>query len=108
MGRLILSTNNLNRKFETLSPHLKKLEMKVVQTGEAVKKQETLARGVGDYAMKHHVNATIDDDFWQVVKHEKLQGGDFEVESSMSFNRSHWCRSASDFNIDRWTSTRTD
>ncbi|KAF3585915.1 hypothetical protein F2Q69_00028601 [Brassica cretica] len=36
-------------------------------------------------------NAT-DDDFWQVVKHEKLGEGDFEVESSMSFGRSQWCR----------------
>ncbi|KAF3544092.1 hypothetical protein DY000_02006997 [Brassica cretica] len=33
-----------------------------------------------------------DDDFWQVVKHEKLGEGDFEVESSMSFGGSHWCR----------------
>ena len=47
--------------------------------------------------MKHHVNAIIDDDFWQVVKHEKLQEGDFEVESLMSFGGSHWCRSMSDF-----------
>uniref|UniRef100_M4FBX7 Uncharacterized protein n=1 Tax=Brassica campestris TaxID=3711 RepID=M4FBX7_BRACM len=43
--------------------------------------------------MKHHVSAIIDDDFWQVVKEEKLQEGDFEVESSMSFGSSHWCRS---------------
>ncbi|KAF2617898.1 hypothetical protein F2Q68_00040135 [Brassica cretica] len=35
--------------------------------------------------MKHDVNAIIDDDFWQVVKHEKLQEGDFEVEILMSF-----------------------
>ncbi|KAF3513725.1 hypothetical protein F2Q69_00006760 [Brassica cretica] len=33
------------------------------------------------------------DDFWQVVKEEKLQEGDFEVESLMSFGGSHWCRS---------------
>ncbi|KAF3509960.1 hypothetical protein F2Q69_00006576 [Brassica cretica] len=32
------------------------------------------------------------DDFWQVVKEEKLQKGDFDVESSMSFGGSHWCR----------------
>ncbi|KAF3595639.1 hypothetical protein DY000_02021821 [Brassica cretica] len=32
------------------------------------------------------------DDFWQVVKHEKLGEGDLEVESSMSFGGSHWCR----------------
>ncbi|KAF3531576.1 hypothetical protein DY000_02040342 [Brassica cretica] len=41
---------------------------------------------------KHHVNAIIDDDFWQVVKHEKLGEGDFEVESCMSFGGSLWCR----------------
>ncbi|KAF3555865.1 hypothetical protein F2Q69_00013328 [Brassica cretica] len=39
----------------------------------------------------HLCNAT-DDDFWQVVKHEKLGEGDFEVESSMSFDGSQWCR----------------
>ena len=42
--------------------------------------------------MKYHVNAIIDDDFWQVVKHEKMQEGDFEVESSMGFDGSHWCQ----------------
>ncbi|KAF3576579.1 hypothetical protein DY000_02030985 [Brassica cretica] len=46
--------------------------------------------------MKHLVNAIIDDDFWQVVKQEKLQEGDFEVESLMSFGGSHWCRSTPD------------
>ncbi|KAF2567569.1 hypothetical protein F2Q68_00025643 [Brassica cretica] len=46
--------------------------------------------------MKHHVNAIIRDDFWQVVKEEKLQEGDFEVESLMSFGGSHWCRSTPD------------
>ena len=83
---------NLNTKFETLSTHVKKLE-----TGEAVKRHEALTRGVGDDVMKHHVNAIIDDDYWQVVKQEKLQEGYFEVESSMSFGGSHWCRSTPDF-----------
>ena len=58
----------LNTKFETLSTHVKKLEMQVVQTGEAVKRQEALTRGVGDDVMMHHVNAIIDNDLWQVVK----------------------------------------
>ncbi|KAF3581889.1 hypothetical protein DY000_02030763 [Brassica cretica] len=40
---------------------------------------------------------TEGDDFWQVVKQEKLQEGDFEVESPMSFGGSHWCRSSPDF-----------
>ena len=38
------------------------------------------------------MNAIIDDDFWQVVKEEKLQEGDFDVESSLSFTGSHWCQ----------------
>ncbi|KAF3518311.1 hypothetical protein DY000_02059800 [Brassica cretica] len=32
-----------------------------------------------------------------VVKEEKLQEGDFEVESLMSFGGSHWCRSTPDY-----------
>ena len=76
-GKIDSVYSNLNTKFETLSTNVKKLEMLVVQTGEAVKRQEALTRGVGDDVMKHHVNAIIDDDFWQVVKHEKLQEGDF-------------------------------
>ena len=88
---------NLNTKFETLSTHVKKLEMQDVQTGEAFKRQEALTRGVADDVMKHHVNSIIDDDFWQVVKQKKLQEGDFEVESSTSFGGSYWCRSTPDF-----------
>ncbi|WZZ58578.1 hypothetical protein YC2023_058685 [Brassica napus] len=84
---------NLNTKFETLSSHVKKMEIQVVQTGDAIRRQEASTRGVGDDVMKHHVNAIIEDDFWQVVKEEKLQEGDFEVESLMSFGGSHWCRS---------------
>ncbi|KAF3589846.1 hypothetical protein F2Q69_00029535 [Brassica cretica] len=37
------------------------------------------------------------DDFWKVVKEEKVQEGDFEVESLMSFSGSYWCRSTPDF-----------
>ncbi|WZZ71826.1 hypothetical protein YC2023_083196 [Brassica napus] len=96
-GKIDSVYTNLNTKFEILSTHVKKLEMQVVQTGEAVKRQEALTRGVGDDVMKHYVNAIIDDDFWQVVKQEKLKEGDFEVESSMSFSGSHWCRSTPDF-----------
>ncbi|KAF3513761.1 hypothetical protein F2Q69_00007146 [Brassica cretica] len=40
-----------------------------------------------------------------VVKHEKLGEGDFEVESSMSFGGSHWCRPMS---IDAHRSTDHD
>ncbi|KAF3521935.1 hypothetical protein F2Q69_00048295 [Brassica cretica] len=87
---------NLNTKFETLSTHVKKMEIEVVQTGDAIKRQEASTRGVGDDVMKHHVNAIIEDDFWQVVKEEKLQEGDFQVESLMIFGGSHWCRSTPD------------
>ncbi|KAF3538779.1 hypothetical protein F2Q69_00023109 [Brassica cretica] len=50
---------NLNTKFETLSTHVKKIEMQVVQTGDAIRSQEASTRGVGDDVMKHHVNAII-------------------------------------------------
>ncbi|KAF2550486.1 hypothetical protein F2Q68_00035202 [Brassica cretica] len=54
-------------------------------------------KGKGDDSLKHHVNAIMDDDFMQVVKEEKLQEGDFQVENSMSFGGSHWCRSTPSF-----------
>ncbi|KAF2560906.1 hypothetical protein F2Q70_00016829 [Brassica cretica] len=75
-----------------LRNQVRKLEMQVAQTGDTIKRQEALAREVGVEKAKHHVNAILDDDFWQEVKHEKLGEGDFEVESSMSFGGSHWCR----------------
>uniref|UniRef100_A0A0D3D4A2 Uncharacterized protein n=1 Tax=Brassica oleracea var. oleracea TaxID=109376 RepID=A0A0D3D4A2_BRAOL len=92
-GKIDSVYNNLNTKFETLSSHVKKMEIQVVQTGDAIRRQEASARGVGDNVMKNHMNSIIEDDFWQVVKEEKLQEGDFEVESLMSFGGSHWCRS---------------
>ncbi|KAF3555084.1 hypothetical protein F2Q69_00013723 [Brassica cretica] len=55
--------------------------------------QEGHLRNAVDESLKHHVNAIMDDDFWQVVKEEKLLEGDFQVKSSMSFGGSHWCRS---------------
>ena len=88
-----------------LGTQARKLEMQVAQTRDTVKRQEALAREVGVEKAKHHVNAILDDDFWQVVKHEKLGEGDFEVESSMSFSRSHWCRPMS---IDAHRSTDQD
>ncbi|KAF3536641.1 hypothetical protein F2Q69_00022451 [Brassica cretica] len=77
---------------ENLGTQVRKLEMQVVQTGDTVKRQEALAREAGVEKAKHHVNAIIDDDLWQVVKYEKLGEGDFKVESSMSFGGSLWCR----------------
>ncbi|KAF3500650.1 hypothetical protein F2Q69_00042209 [Brassica cretica] len=61
--------------------------------GDAIRRQEASTRGVGDDVMKHHVNAIIEDDFWQVVKEEEMQEGHLEVESLMSFSGSHWCQS---------------
>ncbi|KAL0660617.1 hypothetical protein Bca4012_097454 [Brassica carinata] len=95
-GKIDSVYTNLNTKLETLSTHMMKLEMQVVRKREAVKRQEALTRGVEDYVMKQLVNAIIGDDFWQVVNEEKLQDGDFEVESLMSFGGSHWCRSMPD------------
>ena len=51
----------LNTKFETLNTHVKKLETQVVQTREAVKKQETFIKG--NEALNYHINAIIEDDF---------------------------------------------
>ena len=85
----MLIYTNLNTKFKALSTHVKKLEAQVVQTWEAVKRHEALIKGKGEDALKHHVSAIIDDDFWQVVKKEKLQEGNLKVESSMSFGSSH-------------------
>ena len=65
----------------------------MVQTGEVFKKQEALIKRKGEETQRHHVSAIIDVDFWQVMKEEKLQEGDFHVESSMSIGSSHWCRS---------------
>ena len=94
-GKIDVDYTELNAKFETLNTHVKKLETQVVQIWEAVKKQETFIKGKGDEALKYHVNAIIEDDFWQVVKEEKLQEGDFDVDSFMSFGSSHWCRPTS-------------
>ena len=91
-GKIDSFYTTMNTKFETLSTHVKKLETQVVHTGDAVKRQEA-----SNDVMKYHVNAIIEDDFWQVVKEEKLQEGDFEVESLMSFGGLHWCRSTPDF-----------
>ncbi|KAF3590794.1 hypothetical protein DY000_02024596 [Brassica cretica] len=86
-GKIDSAYNSLNTRIETLGTQVRKLEMQVVQTGDTVKRQEE----AGFEKAKHHVNAIIDDDFWQVVRHEKLGEGDFEVESSMSFGGSQWC-----------------
>ena len=79
----------LNSNFESLNRHVRKLKKKMVQTGDTIKRQEAFMKGKGDDSLKHHLNAIMDDDFWQVVKEEKLQEGDIRVESSMNFGGSH-------------------
>ncbi|KAG5388643.1 hypothetical protein IGI04_030184 [Brassica rapa subsp. trilocularis] len=93
-----------------LGTQVRKLETQVIQTGETIKRQEAFAREPGADKGKHHVNAIIDDDFWQVVRNKKLEEGDFEIQSSMSLGGSQWCRPMSmnshrstDHDEDRWT-----
>ncbi|KAF2557856.1 hypothetical protein F2Q68_00016721 [Brassica cretica] len=68
-----------------------------------VKKSQTLSRQINDPGIIAACHCGVEyetdysaDDFWQVAKEEKLQEGDFEVESLMSFGVSHWCRLTSD------------
>ncbi|KAF3590583.1 hypothetical protein DY000_02020248 [Brassica cretica] len=108
-GKIDSAYNNLNNKIETLGTQVRKLETQVIQTGETIKRQEAFAREAGADKGKHHVNAIIDDDFWQVVRHEKLEEGDFKIGSSTSLGGSQWCRPMSmnshrstDHDEDRW------
>ncbi|KAF3584544.1 hypothetical protein F2Q69_00030001 [Brassica cretica] len=96
-GKIDSAYNSLNTRIETLGTHVRKLEMQVVQTGDTVKRQEALAKEAGVEKAKHHVNAIIYDDYWQVVRHEKLGEGDFEVESSMSFDGSQCSNTHEEF-----------
>ena len=91
-GKIDAVYTTLNTKLDALSTHVKKLETQVIQTGEAVKKQEALGKGTGEETTGHNVSAIIEDDFWRVVKQEKLQEGDFQIESSMSIGGNHWYR----------------
>ncbi|KAG5410747.1 hypothetical protein IGI04_007066 [Brassica rapa subsp. trilocularis] len=109
-GKIDSAYNNLNTKIETLGTQVRKLKTRVIQTGETIKRQEAFAREAGADKGKHHVNAIIDDDFWQVVRNEKLEEGDFKIESSMSLGGSQWCRPMSMnshqstyHDEDRWT-----
>ena len=79
-----------------------------MQTGDAVRRQEASTRGVGDDVMKHHVNAIIEDDFWQVVKEEKLKEGDFKVESYMILAVHIVVDRRQERNIDRWNQMNND
>lgn len=76
-GKIHVVYSNLNDKFEALNTHVKKLQTQVVQTSDAVRRQEALIKWKGEAGQKHHVSAIIDDDFLEVVKKEKLQEGEF-------------------------------
>ena len=89
-GKIDVFYTNLSIKIEALNARLTKVEVQVVQTREDVKRHEALIKG--KKALKYYVNSIIEDDFWQGVKEEKLQEGEFDVESSMSFSNSHLCR----------------
>ncbi|KAF3565578.1 hypothetical protein DY000_02016068 [Brassica cretica] len=91
-GKIDVVYTYQSTKIETLNARLKKVEVEVILTSNTVRRHETFIQSRRDESLKHHVNAIMDDDFWQVVKEEKLQEGDFQVESSMSFGDSHWCR----------------
>ncbi|KAF3544628.1 hypothetical protein DY000_02007873 [Brassica cretica] len=45
--------NEPNAKFETLNIHVKRLETQMVQTGDAVKRQETFIKDKGDEVLKN-------------------------------------------------------
>ena len=76
-GKIDAVYSELNSKFESLNTHVRKLETQVVQTAYTIKRQEAFMKGKGDESLKHQVDAIMDDNFWQVVKEEKLQEGDF-------------------------------
>ncbi|KAF3564814.1 hypothetical protein DY000_02013599 [Brassica cretica] len=107
-GKIDFVFTNLNTKFETLNTHVKKMEMQVVQTGDAVKRQEASTRRVRDDVMNHHVNAITEDDFWQVVKEEKLQEGNFEKLQSIDRRRLQGQPRLAMPNIDRHSEANID
>ena len=77
-GKIDVVYTKLNSKFESLNTHVRKLETQVVQTGETVKRQGAFIKGKKDESLKHHVNAIIDDDFWQVVNMRSFRKGTSE------------------------------
>ena len=45
----------------------------MVQTSEIVRRHEATIKRKSKSGQKHHVSVIIDDEFWPVVKHGKLQ-----------------------------------
>ena len=58
-----------------------------------MKMQEALVKGKVVESERHQVDAILNNDFGEVVEHDKLEEEAFLVESSMSIGSSHWCRS---------------
>lgn len=76
-----------------MAAHVKMLTTQIFQFTRAVERQKTLLKGRAEKSQRHQVDVILDDDFGEVIKHEKLEEGAFLIESSMSIGISHWCRS---------------
>lgn len=61
------------------------LDNHVFHTVEVMKKRDALVKGKAEQIERHHVDAISDDDFGEVVEHEKLKEGAFLVEGFMTF-----------------------
>ena len=70
------------------------MEIQVVHTGDAIRRQEASTKRVGDNVMKHHVNAVIEDrkfdEFWQVtlVLIDTNHRASIDIHQSKSIDRS--------------------
>ena len=95
-GKIDAAYNSLNAKFDPSSTHVKKLETQVIQTAEAIKRQEAFIKGREEDLIRHHIIAITVDEFWQMDGDEELQEEDFETESTMSIDNSHSHRSTQD------------
>ena len=89
--RLDFIYRELNRKFETLDAHVMMLDTQVSETAKAVRKHKALVKEKAEESERHQIEAILDDNFEDVVKHKKLLEEVFLVESSMSIGSSHWC-----------------
>ncbi|KAF3501039.1 hypothetical protein F2Q69_00041333 [Brassica cretica] len=69
----------------------------ILQTANGAENLFVHQHNTPEYQQKDESSMMQLDGFWQVVKEEKLQEGDFEVESLISFGGSHWCRSTPEF-----------
>ena len=80
----------------------------MVPRGETFKRRVAFIKGIGDKSLKRNVNTIIDDDFWQMVKEEKLHERDFKLESSMSLAFHTGVDRRQEMNINQWRQTNID